>query len=355
MSVATSAEDANLGARTKFHLSLSVSDLPRAVAFYRALFDIAPAKQFDDYAKFELEEPPVVFSITPHPPGPAGGVLSHAGFKVPDHETIERMRNRLEVAGYAVECQQGAVCGFRRQDKLHVNDPDGTHWEVYVVEEELAPRDVQRSIEGAAAHVETSAGPIVWEHFITHPLPERIPHNDTTVDEVRLVGTFNAALSGEQQQFMVGEARRVLKPGGRLMVHGLMADRSFPGAMPELPGLAAMVSQVPLQTLPLQVLQAAGFVGLHITRYCEQPWFRHDGVELREVKIVGWQPIVAHSRRRVLYKGPFAEAIDEAGQVYRRGERVEVAESTWEQLRRSPAAEQFLFLDLNSAPQACSV
>jgi catechol 2,3-dioxygenase-like lactoylglutathione lyase family enzyme len=344
----------DLAESAKFHLSLNVGDLNRAVAFYRALFGVEPARHFHDYAKFELDDPPVVFSLTPHPPGPAGGVLGHAGLKVADNQQIEQVRQRLERAGYAAACQQGAVCGYRRQDKLHVADPDGTQWEVYVNLEDVAPELVQRSLDGAGARPEplpqpAAAGPVVWEHFVTNPLPDHIPHADAAVDEVRLVGTFNANVTDEQQLLLVREARRVLKPGGKVLVHGLMADRPFPVTMPTLPGLAAMVSRVPVHSVPLEALARAGFVGLQITRYSERPWFQHDGVELREVKISGWQPSADGPPRRVLYKGPFAEAVDELGTVYRRGQRVEVTRATWELLRRGAAAENFLFLDLPAA------
>ncbi|WP_254507245.1 VOC family protein [Anatilimnocola floriformis] len=343
-------------AAAKFHISLSVANLPRAVAFYRALFDLEPAKQYPDYAKFELEDPPVIFSITPHTPGPPGGVLSHAGLKVASPAEIERIKLRLEAAGYATECQQGAVCGYRRLDKIHIDDPDGTHWEVYVVEEEVAPETIQRSLEGEAARapIEISAAEEkLWEHFVTNPFPDRIPHADGELDEVRLVGTFNASLTDEQQRFLLKEARRVLKPGGKVLVHGLMADKKFPGAMPLLPGLAAMVSRVPVQTTPMSELQQAGFVGLQITKYSGKAWFVHDGVELREVKILAWQPAESAKQRRVLYKGPFAEAIDDAGVVYRRGQRVAVDQTTWDLLRRGAAAENFLFLDLQDSA-SCS-
>jgi hypothetical protein len=144
-----------------------------------------------------------------------------------------------------------------------------------------------------------------------------------------------------------------LKPGGKLLVHGLFADRPFPGEMPQLPGLAAMVSRVPVETVPLAELAQAGFVGLQITRYSDKPWFVHDGVGLREVKLIAWQPGAAGQKRRVLYKGPFAKAIDEAGTEYPRGERIEVSEATWDLLRRGAAAEQFLFLDLPSVAAGC--
>jgi catechol 2,3-dioxygenase-like lactoylglutathione lyase family enzyme len=335
-------------------MSLSVTNLPRSVAFYRTLFGQQPAKEFADYAKFELEDPPVVFSIIPHPPGPAGGVLSHAGFKVASHAAVEACQRRLLEAGYKVQCQEGAMCGYRRQDKIHVADPDGTQWEVYMALEDVAPESIVRGIEGPAARVEPPPGPVVWEHFITNPPPSRIAHDDASVDEVRLVGTYNTTLSTAERQALIAEARRVLRPGGKVMVHGLMADRPFPGKQPTLPGLAAMVAQVPVQSLPIEELKAAGFVGMQIARYSEKPWFRHDGVELREVKVIGWQPSQSSQERRVLYKGPFAEAVGDDGSVFPRGQRVAVSLSTWEQLRRGASAEQFLFLDLPSAADGCS-
>jgi len=337
----------------KFHMSLSVTDLQRSVKFYTVLFGLEPAKRFDDYAKFEIDDPPVIFSLTPHPAGPAGGVLGQAGFKVPSVEAVEKIRERLATAGYAVQCQEGATCGYQRQNKLHVADPDGTQWQVYVVEEELAPDSIQRSVEGAAAQIQAEDEPTAWEHFATNPYPKRIPHDDASLDEVRLVGTFNARLTDDQQRLLIQEARRVLKPGGRVLVHGLMADRPFPGAMPTLPGLAAMVSRVPVQTFPIDELTNAGFVGLQITKYSDKAWFEHDGVELREVKIVGFQPEASTGKRRVLYKGPFAEAVDEFGTVYPRGQRVEVNEAVWELLRRGAVADNFLFLDLQAASAGC--
>lgn len=340
--------------QNKFHLSLHVTDIARSVDFYRALFGVVPAKQFDDYAKFEVEEPPLVFSITPHPPGPAGGVMSHAGLKVSSPEAIERVHQRLLHAGYSVQCQEGATCGYRRQSKIHVADPDGTSWEVYVVDEEVVPATLDRSVEGVAAALPVSTGPVVWEHYISNPPPDSIPHNDASVDEVRLVGTFNTNLSDAVKQRLVVEGRRVLKPGGKILVHGLMADRPFPGAQPSLPGLAAMVAHVPVHSQPLELLRNAGFVGIHITRYSDKPWLRHDGVELREVKLIAWQPESASTTRRVLYKGPFVEAVDESGNVFPRGKRVEVSDTVWNQLRRGAAAEQFLFLDLPSASTGCS-
>jgi len=83
---------------TRFHFSLNVSDLTAAVAFYEKLFGVAPAKRFDDYAKFELEQPPLVFALVPNAPA-SQGALSHMGFPVSSREEVEAVARRLEQAG----------------------------------------------------------------------------------------------------------------------------------------------------------------------------------------------------------------------------------------------------------------
>jgi catechol 2,3-dioxygenase-like lactoylglutathione lyase family enzyme len=329
----------------KFHLSLNVADLGRSVAFYRVLFGREPAKRHDDYAKFELDDPPVVFSLTPRAAG-TGGVLSHLGLHVADAAAIEEARRRLEAAGVCTQEQCGTVCGYARQDKLWVKDPDGNFWEVYVLGEEVDPATVRRSVEGPAARLEPPPGPVVWEHYLTEPLRGPAPHADDSVDEVRLTGAFNADLGEAGHRFLVAEAARVLKPGGKVVTHGLMADRPFAGAQPRLPGLAALVARVPVQTEPLDAFRAAGFVGAQLVKYTEKPWFVHAGAELREVKVVAWKPdAVEGGERTVLYKGPFREARADGGWVFPRGVRVGIPEAVWRQLRLGAAAEQFLFLE----------
>jgi SAM-dependent methyltransferase len=338
---------------TKFHLSLNVPDLGRAVDFYRILFGVGPAKHHDDYAKFELDDPPVVFSLVPHPPSP-GASLSHIGFRVTSDDTIQCYRDRLEAAEICTDAQDGTVCGYAKQNKLWVKDPFGNFWEVYRVEEDVRPELVRKSVEGKAARVDTEqcgekpAAAIIWEHFVTNALPDRIPHPDATVDEVRLVGTFNADLSESQRAFLIAEAARVLKPGGKVLTHGLMGDRPFPGAQPKLPGLAAMVARVPVQAEPIEAFRRAGFVGVQVVKYPDRPWFTHDGVELREVKLIAWKPgaaCTAGELRQVLYKGPFARAMADGGHQFERGKRVAVPSALWDQLRLGPTAEQFLFFE----------
>src|SRR5579885_162088 len=103
----------------RFHLSLNVSSLDRAVGFYRVLFGKEPAKQRPDYAKFELDDPPLVLSLEPTAPG-AGGALNHLGFRLPDSAALVAMQERLERAGIRSRREEGVECCYARQTKFWV-------------------------------------------------------------------------------------------------------------------------------------------------------------------------------------------------------------------------------------------
>jgi catechol 2,3-dioxygenase-like lactoylglutathione lyase family enzyme len=46
-----------------FHVSVYVRSIPEAVAQYRKILGIEPAKVRSDYAKFEIADPPVILSL----------------------------------------------------------------------------------------------------------------------------------------------------------------------------------------------------------------------------------------------------------------------------------------------------
>jgi catechol 2,3-dioxygenase-like lactoylglutathione lyase family enzyme len=334
-----------------------VSDLKRSVDFYRLLFDTPPAKEHSGYAKFELEQPPLVFSLVPNPPASSGAV-SHFGFPVSSAEEVDAAALRLQAAGLKTTCQQGTVCGYARQDKVWVADPDHNYWEIYVVHEDINPEVVRSGFDGvspAAAAAHRDNGPadpssararVIWEHRVMQPAPGRISHEDGTVDEVRLEGTFNSALQAEDRGRLLTEVMRVLKDGGLVLVHGLVADRAV-SSMPSLPGVASLVKRVPVESEALDELRDVGFENLRITKLSESPVFRSGPAEMREIKLTGMKSIgtTADSKpRRVVYKGPFAQAVDDQGKTFVRGVRTDVSEATSQTLCQSAAAKQFLFL-----------
>ena len=146
----------------RFHLSLNVSDLSRSIDFYRILFGIEPAKRRTDYAKLELNDPPLVLSLEPTPRA-VGGPLNHLGFRLPDSVTLVAMQERLERAGIRSQREEGVECCYARQTKFWVTDPDNTLWELYTLHEDIdhrGPGHARTAGWGCTADGDCTAG--VW-------------------------------------------------------------------------------------------------------------------------------------------------------------------------------------------------
>src|SRR5262249_11940981 len=149
----------------------------------------------------ELDQPPLVFALVPNAPA-SQGALSHMGFPVSSREEVEVVARRLEQAGLPVCAQDGTVCGYARQDKIWVSDPDHNFWEVYMVYEDIDPATINVGFDGArrvAANSAAAAAPAkqIWEHRVAEGVIRAIPYADDSLDEVRLTGTFNDALSDD--------------------------------------------------------------------------------------------------------------------------------------------------------------
>src|SRR5262245_29830907 len=108
-------------AASRFHASLNVSDLTRSVQFYRVLLGREPVKQKKDYAKFEVDDPPLVLSLIPGHPT-AGGALNHIGLRLPDSEMLVEVQARLEASGIRTKREEGVECCHSRQTKFWVTD-----------------------------------------------------------------------------------------------------------------------------------------------------------------------------------------------------------------------------------------
>ena len=118
------------------HLALTVSDVERSVAFYRALFGVEPSKLRPGYAKFELAEPALNFTLNRGERGGTLGAFNHAGIQVGSTDDVLRAKIRLVEAGLATFDEMDSTCCYARQDKIWVTAPDGESWEVFVTHED---------------------------------------------------------------------------------------------------------------------------------------------------------------------------------------------------------------------------
>jgi catechol 2,3-dioxygenase-like lactoylglutathione lyase family enzyme len=272
----------------RFHLSLNVANLARSIEFYRVLFGTAPAKCRDDYAKFELDDPPLVLSLEPVGVG-AGGSLNHLGFRMPDSAALVAMQRRLGEAGINSRREEGVECCYARQTKFWVTDPDNTLWEIYTLDEDIDHRGRGQTRDEMLADAKPPAKPApgaMYEHRLGQPIPHVLPLADASIDEVRLRGTLNMPLTRDAREHLLREACRVLRGGGRLFVHVLVADQRPQGTL-NLPGPAAFVQHTPLQSEPLRLLESAGLRAVRVLKLDASPCFTQDGIEMHEMQLEG--------------------------------------------------------------------
>jgi catechol 2,3-dioxygenase-like lactoylglutathione lyase family enzyme len=124
-----------------FHVSVYVRSIPDAVEQYRKILGIEPAKVRHDYAKFELTDPPVIFSLNV---GGAPGTLSHLGIRYPETGSVASELVRTKNSGLPTLQQEGTTCCYAKADKFWVRDGDGIPWEVYAL---LADTDAETAAD----------------------------------------------------------------------------------------------------------------------------------------------------------------------------------------------------------------
>ena len=113
---ATNRTPAQATAVVKFHASLNVSDLAKSIKFYAALLGAGPVKLYDDYAKFEVDTPPLVLSLKPKR-ACAGGPLNHLGLRVVSVEQLRMIQERLKAVGARIGQQDDVKCCYAPPDE----------------------------------------------------------------------------------------------------------------------------------------------------------------------------------------------------------------------------------------------
>ena len=117
-----------------FHVAVYVRSIPEAVEQYRKILGIEPAKVRADYAKFEIADPPVIFSLNA---GGKAGTLSHLGIRYPGTGDVASEMVRTKNSEVPLLQQEGTTCCYAKADKFWVRDADGIPWEMYALLEDV--------------------------------------------------------------------------------------------------------------------------------------------------------------------------------------------------------------------------
>src|SRR6202049_3287387 len=122
----------------KAHIAIHVRDVPKSIEFYGKLFGIEPCKVRTGYAKFDVANPPLHFTL--NETTEAGqGALSHLGIQVESTADVLAVRQSWRERGLLPRDEMKTECCYALQDKAWVRDPDGNEWEVFVVLEDNLP------------------------------------------------------------------------------------------------------------------------------------------------------------------------------------------------------------------------
>ena len=175
------------------------------MAFYRVLFNSEPTKAYaGDYAEFEVADPPILLALTQCPTRTPGGALNHIGLRFTSETAVANVAKRLEAAGLPTRHEQSVACCYARQTKCWTNDPDHNLWEIYVLFNDLNYNGYGGKMAPA---IQPEAEPAnLWEHKVGEPIPDAAAFPDSSVDEVKLSGTFNDTLGAAELTAVLSEA-----------------------------------------------------------------------------------------------------------------------------------------------------
>jgi catechol 2,3-dioxygenase-like lactoylglutathione lyase family enzyme len=116
----------------KPHVAINVNNFDDSLVFYKNFFGLDPVRVREGYAKFDVEQPPLNFTINQAAYDTAGA-LNHLGLQVSSTADVLAAKERLMSAELATFDEMNTNCCYARQDKIWATDPDGNRWEVFVV------------------------------------------------------------------------------------------------------------------------------------------------------------------------------------------------------------------------------
>lgn len=175
---------------------------------------------------------------------------------------------------------------------------------------------------------------------------------DNSVDLVISNCVLNLVADNEKRQ-LIREVFRVLKPGGRVAISDIISDRPVPADMKNDPELWSGCLSGAFHEAEMPALfAAAGFAAVTYDKWDATPWRVINGITFRSVTLTATRPVFAGATNaycELVYRGPFDTVTDEAGQTYRRGERIAVTPERHRVLTGPAYAGAFIDLSQDAA------
>ncbi len=173
---------------------------------------------------------------------------------------------------------------------------------------------------------------------------------DASVDVVVSNCVLNL-VDPRDKQTMFAELFRVLKPGGRAVISDIVSNQTVPLALHRDAKLwSGCISGAYEETAFLDAFSAAGFRNLEIAELQLEPWQVVEEIEFRSMTVIAYKPASEedataeqdNDQQEIIYRGPFAAVMDDAGQEFIRGQRASISPQQSAQLAGSPLQQCFI-------------
>ncbi|MEM8894678.1 MAG: ArsI/CadI family heavy metal resistance metalloenzyme [Bacteroidota bacterium] len=110
------------------HINLKVKELDKSINFYNELFGAQATTVKPDYAKWQLDDPKVNFSISQSNDKEG---LNHLGIQANSSDELHEVYDNIERSKGKVMEEGHTVCCYSQSEKSWVEDPQGILWEAF--------------------------------------------------------------------------------------------------------------------------------------------------------------------------------------------------------------------------------
>ena len=132
----------------RLHISFSVTDLDKSIAFYSTLFGEQPSVKRDDYAKWMLDDPRINLVVETANDSPG---FTHAGIQVDNSEELAEVFTAMKSAEAPYLPEGMTNCCYHKSEKSWTADPDGVMWEAFFTHHQTEERGSSTVVSGELA------------------------------------------------------------------------------------------------------------------------------------------------------------------------------------------------------------